>query len=72
MRERRDEDLGEAVLHPQRIRLKEKEKRLPSITISMLIVRLNRRWEREIVLLHDTRWNEDMSRKLAFKWLEPL
>ncbi len=64
--QRRDYDLEEATLHLQRMRLKRKERHDKKYGI----------WHEElalgdVVLLHDTRREKDMSRKLAFKWLGP-
>ncbi len=62
--QRPDEDLEEATLHLQRIRLEGKERHdlKHRIRIEELAVR-------SIVLLYDTRREKDISRKLAFKWL---
>ena len=64
--QRRDEDLEEATLHLQRMRLEGKERHddKHSIRVEELTVG-------QIVLLHDTRREKDMSRKLSFKWLGP-
>ena len=62
----RDEDLEEATLHLQCMRLKGKERHddKHSIRVEELTVG-------HVVLLHDTRREKDMSRKLSFKWLGP-
>lgn len=64
---RRDEDLEEATLHLQHMRLEGKERHddKHSICVEELTVG-------QVVLLHDTRREKDMSQKLSFKWLGPL
>ena len=62
--QRRDEDLKEVTLHLQRIRLEGKEPHDLKHSIRKEELAAGR-----IVLLHDTRREKDMSRKLAFKWL---
>ncbi len=64
--QRRDKDLEEATLHFQRIRLEGKEQQdfKHGIRNEKLAVG-------SIVLLHDTRREKDMSRKLSYKWLGP-
>ena len=64
--QRRDKDLEEASLHLQRMRLEGKEWHdlKHGIRKEELVVG-------SIFLLHDTRREKDMSRKLSFKWLGP-
>ena len=64
--QRRDEDLEEATLHLQRMRLEGKEWHdlKYGIRDEELAVGI-------IVLLHDTRREKDMSRTLSFRWLGP-
>lgn len=62
----RDEDLEETTLHIQRMRLEGKERHDKKHGI-----RHEELAPGDIVLLHDTRREKDMSRKLAFKWLGP-
>ena len=64
--QRRDEDLEEATLHLQRMRLEGKERHDLKYGIREEELAIG-----SIVLLHDTRREKDMSRKLAFKWLGP-
>ena len=64
--QRRDDDLEEAALHLQRMRLEGKERHDEKHGIRNEELALG-----DIVLLHDTRREKDMSRKLAFKWLGP-
>ena len=64
--QRRDEDLEEATLHLQRMRLKGKERHDDKHDICVEELTVG-----QVVLLHDTRREKDMSRKLAFKWLGP-
>lgn len=63
--QRRDEDLEEAVLHLQRMRLEGKERHDEKHTTREELAIGN------IALLHDTKREKDMSQKLAFKWLGP-
>lgn len=60
--QRRDEDLEEATLHLERMRLEGKERHDLKYNI-----REEKLAIRSIVLLHDTRREKDMSRKLSFK-----
>ena len=62
----RDEDVEEAVLYLQRMRLEGKGRhdKKRSIRNEELAIR-------SIVLLHDTRREKNMSQRLAFKWLGP-
>lgn len=64
--QRRDEDLEEAVLHVQRMRLEGKERHNEEHGIRTEELAIG-----SVVLLHDTRREKNMSRKLAFKWLGP-
>ena len=64
--QRRDQDLEEAVLHLQRMRLEGKERHDEKHGIRNEELAIG-----SIVLLHDTRREKDMSQKLAFKWLGP-
>ena len=64
--QRRDDDLEEATLHLQRMRLEGKERHDEKHGI-----RHEELAPGDIVLLHNTRREKDMSRKLAFKWLGP-
>lgn len=61
--QRRDEDLEEAVVHLQRMRLEGKERHNEKHGIREKLAMDS------IVLLHDTRREKDMSQKQAFKWL---
>lgn len=60
----RDQDLEEAVLHLQRMRLKAKERHDEKHGICDEELAIG-----SIILLHDTRRKKDISRKLSFKWL---
>ena len=62
----RDEDLEEATLHLQRMRLEGKERHDLKHGIRNEELAVG-----SIVLLHDTRREKDMSRKLSYKWLGP-
>lgn len=64
--QRRDKDLEEAILHLQRMQLEGKERHDEKDGIPNEELAIG-----NIVLLHDTRRNKDMSRKLAFKLLGP-
>lgn len=64
--QRRDEDLEEATLHLRRMRLEGKEWHDLKYGIRDKELEIG-----TIVILHDTRREEDMSRKLSFKWLGP-
>lgn len=64
--QRRDEDLEEATLHLQCMRLEGKERHDLKHGIREEELAVG-----SIVLLHDTRREKDMSRKLSFKWLGP-
>lgn len=64
--QRWDEDLEEAILHLQCMRLKRKEWHDLRYGIRNKELAI-----RDIVLLHNTRHEKDMSRKLFFKWLGP-
>ena len=64
--QRRDDDLEEATLHLQRMRLDGKERHDEKNGI-----RHEELAPVDIVLLHNTRREKDMSCKLAFKWLGP-
>lgn len=64
--QRRNEDFEEAILHLQRMRLKEKEWHDLKYGISNKELAV-----RSIVLLHDTRREKDTSWKLFFRWLGP-
>ena len=61
-----DDDLEEATLHLQCIRLEGKKRHDKKHGIRHEKLALG-----DIILLHDTRREKDMSRKLAFKWLGP-
>ena len=64
--QRRDKDLEEATLHLQRIRFEGKERHDLKHGIREEELAVG-----SIVLLHDTRREKDMSRKISFKWLGP-
>ena len=64
--QRRDEDLEEATLHLQRMRLEGKERHDLKHGIREEELSIG-----SIILLHDTRREKDMFRKLSFKWLGP-
>ena len=64
--QRRDDDFEEATLHLQRMRLEGKERHDEKYGI-----RHKELASGDTVLLHNTRREKDMSRKLAFKWLGP-
>lgn len=64
--QRRDDDLEEATLHLQRMRLEGKERHDLKYGIRDEELAVG-----SIVLLHDTTREKDMSRKLFFKWLGP-
>ena len=64
--QRRDEDLEEAVLHLQCMRFERKERHDKKHGICNEEQAIG-----SVVLLHDTKREKAMSRKLAFKWLGP-